>query len=351
MSQPPATAVPTYSFPSVKARRRFVETHTELIVEMMKSSNMELFDNKDPLVEMASAFIYGLRQDNASHYIQAPNTEDIETLSEAYFTLWAHTAWGREEIKPWRAFQKKVYDAFEAPRFLRELLTRGTRLHWEWTTGRGLRLTPDQKVAVALLQSKDQLVSAVTATNSVEDIFRAVQDHQLSWHDLDSVEEVLYLHDRVFDQDFQITKQYRDQAWFTLPSGQENKIFMPWYSLGQIGYHDIPDWPARSNTPSPLVTDLPAEIMSMILEKVFKINGEIHVIFDRSENEYIAVVEREQRLRKHPFGVPGQDLPYGNFWKLPSMRHFFAFGITSRENWLMMKAIFYRKNKFVIHDD
>ena len=103
--------------------------------------------------------------------------------------------------------------------------------------------------------------------------------------------------------------------------------------------------------PSRLVTDLPAEIMLMILEKVFKINGDIHVVFDRFENEHIALVERERRLQEHPFGVHGKRLPYGNYWKLPSMRHFFAFGITSRGNWLMMKEMFYKKNKFIIHED
>ncbi|RYN97527.1 hypothetical protein AA0119_g7399 [Alternaria tenuissima] len=87
VSKPPATAIPAYSFPSVKARRKFVETHTELIVETMKSGNMELLVHIGPLVQMASASIYGIQKDNASHYLQAPDIDDPETLTEAYFTL------------------------------------------------------------------------------------------------------------------------------------------------------------------------------------------------------------------------------------------------------------------------
>ncbi|CAN9310314.1 unnamed protein product [Alternaria alternata] len=331
VSKPPATVIPAYSFPSVKARRKFVETHTELIVETIKSGNMELLVHRGTLVQMASAFIYGIQEDNASHYLQAPDIDDPETLTEAYFTLWAHTLWGRNEIMPWSAFHRNVYDAFEAPRFLRELLTRGTRLYWEWTTGRGLRLTTDQRITMALLRSEDLMLCAISAQNMVDDLFFSVHNHELSLHDLKSIKEFLSFRENDFDQEFPTIR--------------------PWYDFAQIGYHDIPDWPASSNTPSRLVTDLPAEIMLMILEKVFKINGDIHVVFDRSENEHIALVERERRLQEHPFGVHGQRLPYGNYWKLPSVRHFFAFGITSRGNWLMMKEMFYQKNKFIIHED
>jgi hypothetical protein len=328
-----------------------VETHTELIVETMKSGNMELLVHREPLVQMASAFIYGIQEDNASHYLQAPDIDDPETLTEAYFTLWAHTLWGRNEIMPWSAFHRNVYDAFEAPRFLRELLTRGTRLYWEWTTGRGLRLTTDQRITMALLRSEDLMLCAISAQNMVDDLFFSVHNHELSWHDLKSIKELLSFRENDFDQEFPTIMQCPRRAWFTLPPGQENKVFRPWYDFGQIGYHDIPDWPASSNMPSRLVTDLPAEIMLMILEKVFKINGDIHVVFDRFENEHIALVERERRLQEYPFGVHGQRLPYGNYWKLPIMRHFFAFGITSRGNWLMMKEMLYQKNKFIIHED
>jgi hypothetical protein len=240
---------------------------------------------------------------------------------------------------PWSAFHRNVYDALEAPCFLRELLTRGTRLYWEWTTGRGLRLTTDQRITMALLRSEYLMLCAISAQNMVDDLFFSVHNHELSLHDLKSITE------------FHTIKQCSRQAWFTLSPGQENKILRPWYDFGQIGYHDIPDWPASSNMPSRLVTDLPAEIMLMILEKVFKINGDIHVVFDRFENEHIALVERERRLQEYPFGVHGQRLPYGNYWKLPIMRHFFAFGITSRGNWLMMKEMLYQKNKFIIHED
>jgi hypothetical protein len=317
---------------------------------MMKSENMGQFDFKDTVVQMASAYIYGIQDDNAHHYLPFPDLQDPTTLSDAYFTLWAHTARGADEVMPWEAFRQRVYGAFEAPRFLRELYTGGTPLNTEWTTGQGLRLTPDQRIAAALLQS-DSLVSAKTAKWEVYDMSLYLHNHRLSHEILQSVVTFLDWQGNNFDQDFPTTKVHGGQAWFSLPRGQENKIFKPWYVLGQIGYHDIPDWPASSNTPSPLVTErMPAELMLMILERVFKINGEIHIIFDVNENENVAVVKREQHLQTRPLECHMGELNKGNFAKLPTMSNFFAFDTTGRDNWITMKKMFYDKNTFIIHD-
>jgi hypothetical protein len=91
--------------------------------------------------------------------------------------------------------------------------------------------------------------------------------------------------------------------------------------------------------------------MLKILESVFKIDGDIHVVFDENEDEYVFLVEKERRLKKYPYGLQGVELPYGNFWKLPTTSHFFAFGITGRKNCFMMKDVFYKKNTFIVHDD
>lgn len=66
MSQAPAAPTPAYRFPSAEVRRSFVEQHAEFIVEMMKCRSMELFDCKDPIVQMASTYIYGIQEENAS---------------------------------------------------------------------------------------------------------------------------------------------------------------------------------------------------------------------------------------------------------------------------------------------
>jgi hypothetical protein len=225
---------------------------------------MELFDCKDPIVQMASAYIYGIQEENASRkwstrthplnykvisnnsvnqtdYLYAPDIQHPITFSEAYFTLWAHTPWGTSQVMPWTAFRQTVYGALEAPRFLREVLTRGTPLYSEWKTGQGLRLTVPQRIAAALLRSKGQIMCGKLAHIHVKDMSILVHSHYLPWATLNSVANFLFLHEENFDQDFLATEVHHEYTFFTLPPGQENKIFKPWYQLGQVGYHDIPN--------------------------------------------------------------------------------------------------------------
>jgi hypothetical protein len=315
---------------------------------MLKSRNWDSFDGRDPLVRMASAYIDGMYDVSTfeAEYVPAPDINRPQTLSEAHFTIWAHTSAGRYHVTPWTDFCGAVYKGFEAPRFLLEILTRGTRLYSEWMSG-GLRLTGAQYLATVVLRSDRAVMDREAIYRSVQDHYRRAQTGGI----MDMVEEVLLFEEDMFDQDFPVTKvTHRGRPRFTMRPGVENKIFKPWYDLGQVGYYDIPDWPADSNIASKLVTSLPAELMLIVLENIFKFNEDIHAVFDDDEGEYVFVVEREQHLKEYPYGLQGVDMPRGNFWRLPILRDFFAFGATGRVNRALMMNVFH-KNNIIMHDD
>lgn len=168
---------------------------------------------------------------------------------------------------------------------------------------------------------------------------------------IDTIDEYLFEVQDNFDQDFPVTgMNIHGETHFTMRLGQENKIFAPWYDLGQVGYHDISYWPANSKIASRLMIDLPSELMLIVLENLFKFNQDIHIVFDHDEGEYIFIVEMEQHLKEYPQGLQGVEMPMGDFWKLPYCHEFFAFGATGEANRAMMIGVFH-KNKFIVHDD
>ncbi|KAI4955915.1 hypothetical protein J4E91_000124 [Alternaria rosae] len=105
------------------------------------------------------------------------------------------------------------------------------------------------------------------------------------------IDEYLFEVQDNFDQDFPVTgMNIHGETQFTMRPGQENKIFAPRYDLGQIGYHNIPNWPANSNIASRLMTDLPSELMLIVLENLFKFDQDIHLVFDHDEGEYVFIL-------------------------------------------------------------
>ncbi|KAI4653676.1 hypothetical protein J4E93_001443 [Alternaria ventricosa] len=338
----PPWASREYWFPSEGARDHFASQYGEFIIKMLKSENWDEFDSRDAVVRMAKAYIKEMYED-PYYDVPAPRVYDPATLTEAHFVFWAHTSSGRQEVEKWRDLRGIVYKAFAAPRFLREILTRGTRLHSEWSSG-GVRLTAAQDLATIMLRSE----TVVLTERDISDcIWWGYRFHERQ----DKIDEYVFKVQDNFDQDFPVTgMDFRGKTQFTMRPGQENKIFAPWYDLGQIGYQDIPDWPANSNIASRLMTDLPAELMLIVLENLFKFDQDIHIVFDHDEDEYIFIVEREHHLKEYPQGLQGVAMPMGNFWKLPYCHEFFAFGATGAANRAMMMGVFHR-NKFILHDD
>ncbi|KAI4692278.1 uncharacterized protein J4E84_003247 [Alternaria hordeiaustralica] len=358
MSQPssllPPWASREYWFPSEGERDHFASQYGEFIIKMLKSENWDEFDSRDSVVRMAKAYIKEMYED-PYYDVPAPRVYDPATLTEAHFVFWAHTSSGRQEVEEWRDLRGIVYKAFAAPRFLREILTRGTRLHSEWSSG-GVRLTAAQDLATIMLRSEtvvftERDISACIWRRGSRFYERQDKINEYVFKVQHKIDEyVLKVQDN-FDQDFPVTgMDFCGETQFTMRPGQENKIFAPWYDLGQIGYHDIPDWPANSNIASRLMTDLPAELMLIVLENLFKFDQDIHIVFDHDVDEYIFIVEREQHLKEFPHGLQGVQMPMGNFWKLPYCHEFFAFGATGEANRAMMMGVFHR-NKFIVHDD
>ena len=148
----PPWASREYWFPSEGERDHFASQYGEFIIKMLKSKNWDEFDSRDAVVRMARAYIKEMYED-PYYDVPAPRLHDPATLTEAHFVFWAHTSSGRQEVEKWRDLRGIVYKAFAAPRFLREILTRGTRLHSEWSSG-GVRLTAAQDLATTMLRSE-----------------------------------------------------------------------------------------------------------------------------------------------------------------------------------------------------
>jgi hypothetical protein len=144
-----------------------------------------------------------------------------------------------------------------------------------------------------------------------------------------------------------------DNNWasvFYLPLRYENKLPRRHYTLGQVGYFDVPDYVPKHNECSPLMdkSELPIELRHMILDRLLVIGPEMRIVpaltktpNDLSGYDFSTPIVHDA----YPgvLGPPGPILAYGQ-----PAKNFFALAGTNKDYRGLVFATFYGKNKISI---
>jgi hypothetical protein len=188
--------------------------------------------------------------------------------SEAYFVVWAHTEVGKEEESEKRRFFRGLaYDetlsTYEMPRFLRKLLTEGTRLHAHPLKYRYSGLDMLEMMAIGALRQREGSFTEQTMRRIVRVSFVRPRVPYHEWEVWQKIREILQAEKVHFDNSFQIVGQGKSgQPVYFLPPGQENLIHRDKiYDLGPVAYFDGPTHPRNPFAPTGLPLDLQAAVL------------------------------------------------------------------------------------------
>lgn len=281
--------------------------------------------------------------------LQQPTIVLKNRSSEAYFVLWSLTKAGRAKMWYWTSFfpglrYKRSFTKFEVQRFIRELLTMGTRLNRVDVHGLKDYFTTTEMLAFVFLISRTRIRSMRGAIEQVQCLFGANTRTKAK-----KVEEEIAAkleHEELhFDNDFvNVANTEQGSPIFFMAMGHENKILKEnWYNLGQVGYFEI-DSSNVENQHHTLLS-MPPEIKLNILQYLFKLKPKIHVFLDPDT----------------------PDPPHGfRFWvwgpndyehDSPPIRHsgevgpfdgLFSLALVNREMWALVRQVFYQDNIFIL---
>lgn len=173
-----------------------------------------------------------------------PTTSIRSRSSEAYFFLWAQTSAGKKEVAKWAGVDAaRMSKDFKVPQFLREILTRETKMYKEWA-GDGMAFSADQKMALKFLSTSTRSLSPWEALGLMKEFYLNKQSQELQKEELKEMARILgqeaYRHGSIFP-----VLDWNETLVHVLRIGQEDKIFqgvgeLHWYELGRAR------WVARS---------------------------------------------------------------------------------------------------------
>lgn len=309
--------------------------------------------------------------------------ESPRRSTEAYWILWAHTKSGGETIKRWkdelpglgvtrepkssRDTQAQLdrkskhvhkrdsgFGQYEVQRFLRQLLTSGTKLN------RGMKppwdgFSAEDLIALALLKSPNRTLTESNIVRQVNKVFKrhGVQDMPplMRKH----IKSALKREETSFDNEFVLVGHVRKWGWlrpmFRLPAGHENKILMKkWHKVSPVTYLDnsTPDCEDER-----ILDDLPIEIQLMVVRYLVKFDTKIHIVIKTGPTApanmaYDFVIARPSHLIKTD--STGVDGPYGphrdKVWSVDAS--VLALASTSKYWRELVQSVFFRENRFVI---
>ncbi|KAF1841799.1 uncharacterized protein K460DRAFT_173711 [Cucurbitaria berberidis CBS 394.84] len=264
---------------------------------------------------------------------------------------------------------------FEVPRFLRELLTHGTRLHYMWKRGSLLDLSTRKRIALTCLSTPGRTLTYDGVLMALWRFWPFRQDQARPVHAPQRVLQFLRWQESGFDDDFPVIGHDGGQLLFFLPRGHENKIFKNiWqekiekssekkgldkkkdsngdcYFFGQLGYFDIAEYKPEGHECSPLINNLPKELKLKILRCLFAFKTKVYVVnsIHRKTGQpiYAFVVWRPSHLQDEIY-PDYPDLPPGNRWRGPPTGSFFALAETNVEHRALVREICFGENEIVM---
>jgi hypothetical protein len=277
----------------------------------------------------------------------------------------------------WRTFGDALYIDLEVPQFLREILTRGTRLFEEWTTNSGANLTIRQKMVLPFLRQDSRKLKHSRIHVDVDIYSLELYGQMLSSEEHTNMENILdserLMGNYDDGNDFPVVRYYIEPYDFPSPGynnnnngdwvhqlvpGQEDKIFKNighetthpnknWFDLSPAGPFDNPACKPFSNGYSPLA-NLPDEILVKIHRYLFKFDTELTIIYNPNadvKGKYEFIIKRPEHLQDRQF----EHILSENYWLAPTTQLFFAFAATDHRNRSLALQIFYKENQIIMH--
>jgi hypothetical protein len=256
---------------------------------------------------------------------------------------------------PGLTYNRKA-DKFEVQRFFRELLTMGTILNLAVVGGLWEQFGFKQMMTLAFLTSDDRTATLDECEERVTLVSRiGGRNHNCDqWGQIHSF---LEREEDFFDNDFPLVDYNDDdEAMFRLLPGHENKFLKDKYSLGPVGYFDIPACKPMERS---YLFDLPRELKLHICRHLFKFTTPIAITYCKHNaipaddlHAYEMSILRPPELQMGGEELYGEDGPHpDDHWLLNGdLDGLFALAGTCREFRLCMREVFFRVNHFVLSD-
>tara|TARA_R110002003_G_scaffold186_10_gene14588 strand:- start:4976 stop:5971 length:996 start_codon:yes stop_codon:yes gene_type:complete len=287
--------------------------------------------------------------------IPVPDLAIPARASEDYFTIWAQTEHGRERIESWNGTlpglrYKRTFSRFEIQRFLRELLTTGTRLNRRVMNGQWWGFEVKEMMAIALLRSPSRRLRKRPLRMEVNNLFNRVKIKEFIKVVSGEISAILKEEVVNFDNNFPIVGNTSSgRPIFHLAPGHENYILKErLYDLGAVGYFDVE--PGRtSNAPGmSALLSLPKELQVMIIKYLFKLGTDIHVILDRTSQTSAPPFRYNFFVFAPEDDVDGPPPRTRSSSEPGPIKNLFALAKTNAELRGLALEVFYGQNKFIL---
>ncbi|KAF2031298.1 hypothetical protein EK21DRAFT_111122 [Setomelanomma holmii] len=291
----------------------------------------------------------------APRTIAIPDLTNTKRSSEAYFIVWAQTAKGRAEIESWNRMlpgltYKRTFSRFETQRFVRELLTKGTKLNKRVRCEQSWDFEVIEMMALVMLRSPTRTFSKEMLRREIFQLFKRMKTGDFVQQVASAMDSIFHNEDVRFDISFLVVK-HTSMGWpiYHLGPGQENTILEARLYDHVIEKLDVPYKPANStiHKECPL-SFLPNELKVRILCKLFRLGTDIHVILEPTRQ----VLRPPFKYNFVVFGPeddPSSALPDTRCSRQPGpIENFFAITEANAELRALALQVFYNENKFVL---
>ncbi|CAG5179174.1 uncharacterized protein ALTATR162_LOCUS9070 [Alternaria atra] len=286
--------------------------------------------------------------------ISNPDVDVPRRANEAYFAVWADTQYGSAAVDilysqlPGLRYNSTFPDD-EIHSFVRERLTKNTDLNNAFASGSITGCTKDM-LAIAFLASVDYRLKIKDALVQMGSIFWS--NRGLPANVAHEIRDILEEADDVFDSDFGIKRHLPSGTpEFFLQPEYENKILAHRYCLEMFAYFKMPEYRPKNKECSPLMGRLPTELMSMVAQNLLVFKEPIKVIrrprVSYRKTEYCFKVCEPTHMCSPAAFLVNTRLRPG--WIISALKTFFALSKTYRKNYYLVREVFFKRNKILLH--